>query len=259
MAYSNRRGRRYSRYSYDSGHQAAMRHIRAFRELERRLGPIVTDVKEAFLNLGNSDFNLLLAKYGELFGQSAQDYALQTYPKWRAGQTKMSGKVAERLLNLLPPYLKFEHRYAMVEKLCNHHATKQYRSVKINLKKPEAGLDELNRSIKEVLEISAVSEKYLPEHVLNTINWLNDDDMVISRQMLAEIDRKRNAKSLTLAEKEFQNVMEQVKNVKGEASFSQRIEIAGGTIVVSAEKKSLKALWITLGIIALYIIYRLSK
>ena len=257
MTYSNRRGRRH--YSYDSGHQAAIRHIQAFRELERNLGPIVPDVKTAFLNLDKSDFNRLLSKYGELHGQSAQDYAQQTYPKWRCGQVKMSGTVAERLLNLLPPYLKFDHRYAMVEKLCNHHAKKQYRSVKINLKKPETGLEELNQSIKNVLEVSSESEKYLPPHVLNTINWLNDDDMVVSRQMLAEIDRKRNANSLSIAEKEFKNIMELVKNVKGEASFSQRIELAGGTIVVSAEKKSFVALWIALCLITLYIIYRLSK
>jgi hypothetical protein len=257
MSYSNRRPRR--RYGYDYGQQAAIRHVQAFRELERKLGPIVPDVKEAFLNLGNSDCNRLLAKYGDLYGQKAQDYAQQTYSKWGSGQVKMSGMVAERLINLLPPYLKFEDRYMMVEKLCNHHAKNLYQSVKINLKKPELGLHELNQSIKKVLDISAESTKYLPQHVIDTIKWLNDDDMTVSRQMLSEIDMKRNANSLVLAEKEFKNIMEQVKNVKGEAHFSQRIELAGGTIVVSGEKKSFTALWIMLGVIVLYIIYRLSK
>jgi hypothetical protein len=252
MTYS--KGRRRRSYSYDPGHEAAIQHVQDYRDLERKLGPIVQDVKEAFLNLGNSDFNRLLAKYGDLHGQKAKDYAQRTYTQWRSGKVKISGMVAERLLKLLPPYLKFEHRYTMVEKLCNHHAKKVYRSVKINLKKPEAGLDELNRSIKEVLEVSAESKKYLPEHVLNTINWLNDDDMVISRQMLAEIDIKRNKKSLQLAEKEIKNIMEKVKNLKGEASFSQRIELVGGTIVISAEKKSFLAFWSVLVLIALYII-----
>jgi hypothetical protein len=62
-------------------------------------------------------------------GNSAHDYALQTYPKWRNGLVKLSGMVAERILNLVPPYLKFDRRYTTVEKLCNHHAKKLYRQV----------------------------------------------------------------------------------------------------------------------------------
>jgi hypothetical protein len=246
-------------YSYDPGKEAAIRHIEAFRELERKLGPIVPDVKEAFLNLGNSDFDQLLAKYGNLHGHRAQDYAKQTYPKWISGEVKMSGMVAERLLKLLPPYLKFEHRYAMVEKLCEYHAKKEHRSVKIDLKKPEAGIDELNQCIQDVLEVSAVNEKYLPEHVLKAINWLNDDDVVISRHMLAKIDRKRNDNSVMLAKKEVNNIVQQLNKINAETHFYQKIDLIGGTIVINAKKNSLIGCTPILVLIALFIIYLIIK
>ena len=39
-------------------------------------------------------------------------------PKWRTGRVQMSGMVAERLFNLLPPRMPLGVKYKLVEGLC---------------------------------------------------------------------------------------------------------------------------------------------
>src|SRR5439155_23839491 len=129
------------------GRVMAQKHIQAYHQLTRRLGPIVDDVKRAFFNLDRIELKDLLSRYGEDYGDSARHYAEETYQRWKSGRVELSGQTAERLLNLVPRYLSFEQRFSMVEKLCDYHALQRQAFVSVDMKNPSSGLMEIRKQI----------------------------------------------------------------------------------------------------------------
>lgn len=189
MTYRKNRGYR-GKYPRIYANQQAIEHVEAYRALERKLGPIVNDVRKEFFSFHSFQLVNLLDEYELKYGNKAAEYARETMPKWKSGQTKMSGQTAERLLNLVPRYLTYDSRFHMVQKLCNHHAPKIDRTVSINPENINAGLAEVEDHLNNLLsELPTI--KWLPDYVSETVKWLNDDDVIITRGMLAEIDRKR--------------------------------------------------------------------
>ena len=67
--------------------------------------------------------------YGQLHGKNAEKYARKTFHNWKSGQTTLSGQTAERLLNLILPYLPQNIKYELIKKLRNHYLQKQTRHI----------------------------------------------------------------------------------------------------------------------------------
>ena len=75
------------------------------QELTNTFAGIDKDIQKIFFALNSRSLNMLFKKYGQLHGKNAEKYARKTFPKWKNEQTGLSGQTAERLLNLIPPYL----------------------------------------------------------------------------------------------------------------------------------------------------------
>ena len=183
------------------GREAALRHIEDYRELEKRLGPILGDVRGVFFSLSKQDLVGLLSEYRKRYGDSAFNYAAETYQLWKTGRRKMSGQTAERLLNLIPPRLSSSKRYELVEKLCNHHRKITRHEVYIDPSDSGPGLSQL----RQLVINSSTSEtiRYIPSDVLEVITWLNNESVTATRALLAQIDKARHATLSQLAEKEI--------------------------------------------------------
>lgn len=227
--------RSYHKHQIAHHSEAAVEHVRQYRELSTRLGPIVEDIKQAFFNLLPADLENLLEIYARQYGTKAADYARRTLPLWRSGRTKISGQTAQRLLNLVPKYLSFEQRYVIVKKLCEHHAPKKYQHVTINVKAPAEGFAELRRTLIEFQDYSLL--KHLPDHVLATATWLNDDDVTASRALIAQIDRQKAEIIQSITDRELRHLNTLIPGGTI-TSGSKTIEFPNGTISVVLHEPS---------------------
>lgn len=69
--------------------EEALKHIEAFRRLERKIGPILNDVVSIFYSLDSVALNSVLDEYerilrsnmGKAYSESARQYACDTFPK----------------------------------------------------------------------------------------------------------------------------------------------------------------------------------
>ena len=212
-----------------AGKHAAFRHVDAYRALERRLGCIVGDVRELLFGLPPTRLRALLDAYEVRHGTSARAYAERTMPRWRSGATKLSGQTAERMIDLLPRQLTTAQRYRLVERLCAHHLSAASYRVSVRADAPAAGMRELDEALRALTEVPAL--KYLPEAVLATVRWLNDDDAQATRALLSELDRRRNVIVGEAARREYARIKGIVARTDG-ASAKQRIDLATGRIDV---------------------------
>ncbi len=236
MAYYRRGYRSKHARQRTAGMERALQHIGEYNALASRLGPIVDDIKKAFFGLSGADLARLLNIYEKQNGAKAANYARKTFGIWKAGQRKMSGQTAERLLNLVPKYLDFQQRYRMLNRLCDHHVTKRRVHVTINTKHPADGLSALKNHMEDFCNIDTL--KHLPGHVMDTATWLHDSDIVATRALLSQIDKENSEAVHQVARKEFGRIRAIVAR-QDVSSISQVIEFPTGTISVSFKKPSL--------------------
>lgn len=162
-------------------------------------GGAVRKVREHFLKLRQADLDLLLQEYGRVNGESAERYARQTYRQWQSGGTKLSGKVMERLIVLVPPFLSPTDRYELLLDVLKKHSSRQrgtvQEDVSINSEAPDAGFAEAWAKLERIRHSDQLA--YLPDDVMETARWLYDDDMTTARAMLARAthDENENAKA----------------------------------------------------------------
>ena len=75
------------------------------------------DIKKAFFNLDVKEKQKIFLHYKREYGQEAREYAEKTYKKWKSGEVRMSGKVADRLLAILPYYLSFDEKFSLIQRI----------------------------------------------------------------------------------------------------------------------------------------------
>lgn len=233
--YYHRRRFGYRRHPSSPGEQRAIEHVRAYADLERRLGPIVDDVRQAFLSLPSSSLDTLFREYGHQYGPSAQSYAIDAFPHWKDGTRRMSGQTASRLLNLVPKHLSRQQRLAMVKRLCEHHSQRHHESIEIDREHPEQTLQTVREAIDRIADFSVV--KSLPEHVTTTVTWLNDNDVVVGRAMLTEVDKEMHIAVRNSIERNW-NMIATIVRKPDVDNFSERFVFPTGTIDVYARKQS---------------------
>ncbi|MFB1487723.1 MULTISPECIES: CFI-box-CTERM domain-containing protein [unclassified Thiocapsa] len=178
----------------------------------------------------------LFNEYRLTYGDSAAEYAIETFPRWRWGQTMMSGQTAHRLLNLVPKYLTTGQRFDMVKRLCEHHAIKKHLSVEIKKKSPLDALPALRAAIEDLKAITDL--KYLPDHVLETATWLHDHDSTATRAVLAVIDKERQSTVLSAIDRQWPTIsrLAQSTDVK---SFSETFNFPTGQLRVYSTEPSI--------------------
>ena len=176
------RRRRYRKSSRDF----ALEHIEAGKKLSRELGGTDKDVKRWFFNLPNAQLNKILDAYQAKFGPKPGSYARQTFPKWKSGETQMSGLVAERLFSLLPNYMPLETKFNLVESLWKHVAPSKKRLIVAGR---EADIDEIVLTMeKEIIELT--TGWTIPQEMESRFKWLANKDSRVYQQLLSRIKQQ---------------------------------------------------------------------
>jgi hypothetical protein len=180
VTYDGRRKKRYKGYYDDIGHQRALEHIREAEALSRELGGTDKDVKKYFFSLSPGELKKVFDDYGQKYGRLKQEYAEETFQRWKTGQVRMSGLVAGRLFNLLPPRMPLKNKYALVENLWKEYCP---RSDKIILIGADANNQEIIDTIQSYL-LDTVVNYDIPSPLQRRFNWLSGGDVNVKQQLL---------------------------------------------------------------------------
>ncbi len=171
---------RYSR-GRSAGYDAALRHIEEYEKLSRELGGTVEDVKEWLFSLPPSQLNPILDDYERDYGSSARKYAEESgLPGWKSGRKKMSGMVAERLFNLLPPRMPVETKFRLSENLWKHYGPKSHEVIRVL---PTVAAEDLIEKASAHFE-KCIGEYRIPEQLSNRFRWLTGGDVTAQEQLL---------------------------------------------------------------------------
>lgn len=207
------------------------------RELTSTFGGIDRDVERLFLALDRDELHELLRDYEDEFGKSAATYARKTFPKWKNGTVRMSGEVAERLLNLVPPLLPRETRFELVKKLRASSFRKVYRRVH---SKPDCWRGDLAPVIAEV--VSNGSTAKISDAVKNRVSWLANGDVSATEQLLLAAEKDEAITRLVYLDAELRRIEAMVAQLGHlNTSISHQIDLPQGTIdlTISIPEKTL--------------------
>lgn len=185
--------RRYysNRYDYRStaGQEAARRHIEEARQFEKEMGGTVSDVKTYFFGLGATELDAVFAAYGRKYGTSKEQYARQIFARWKSGSTQMSGLVAKRLFEFLPPRMPIATKIELAGNVWHHFGTSSSRHITVG---PNADPELVIGKVRETL--AAVIQDYnIPENVKNRFEWLAAGDVAVKERLLnyfRQMDKK---------------------------------------------------------------------
>lgn len=175
---SYRRGRSFDYRSV--GYERALEHIREAEVLSRELGGTDQDVKQYFFSLSPAQLREILDKYERKYGMYAREYAEKTLPSWRSGKVHMSGMVAERLFNLLPPMMPLEAKFRLTESLWKHVGPSSNKKYYVG---HDVNIEEISQRVKEHLE-EVVTHYQIPSSMEERFNWLSHGDVGIKQQLL---------------------------------------------------------------------------
>lgn len=195
-------GRRYSRSGSGwSGAEWAAHHQRRRAELTLRFGGIDQDVERIFLSLDHVSLRALLRDYAAEYGDGAAAYARTTYPKWKARSVLLSGQTAERLLDLLPPYLSSQVRYELIRKLRQNCLAKLTLNVTCE---PANWREAVRPAVNQV--VSHFRAQNLPPYVTSVATWLTRNDARAAQALLARAEEEEAVIRTRLLAEEFRRI-----------------------------------------------------
>jgi hypothetical protein len=160
-----------------------LEHIAAAKRLTAELGGMDQAVKAYFFSLPPVQLTAILDDYQRVYGSKAHEYATNTISKWRNGQRKMSGDVAERLFNLLPPRMPLGVKYKLVEGLWHHVGPSSRHRIRVGADANVAEAIELARS--KITEF--VVNYKIPSNLESRFNWLSAGDVSVKQMLLSHI------------------------------------------------------------------------
>ena len=207
-------------------------HVSQRKQLTNMFAGIDKDIQKIFLALNTQSLDRLLDKYGQLHGKNAEKYARKTFPYWKSGETALSGQTAERILNLIPPYLQKDIKYELIKKLRNHYFQKQTRHISTTIEEWKADV------IPEVKELIKVSNNFkLPETLMKRATWLANGEVDAANKILASLELEEAKVGANYLEIEFNRIQYLVDHVSHTQSILHSIELPQGNINVVIEQE----------------------
>jgi hypothetical protein len=198
------------------------------QELSSTFGGIDRDVEGLFLNLSRPDLEELFEVYQESFGRSAASYARKTYQNWKKGNVRMSGQVAERLLNLLPPLLPDNIRYELVKKLRSANFRRVQRAVHTTPAEWREALAPVVREVVEHGQSAAISNA-----IKERVAWLAEGDVAAAERLLHAAEQDEALIRLSYLTSEFKRIDAMVLSMGAlKTSISHEIDLPQGSISV---------------------------
>jgi hypothetical protein len=162
------------------GLEVALRHIEDARRLSEELGGTDSDVKVYFFQLDGKELRAVLDEYGLKYGKGKKEYAEEILPLWRSGSRKMSGLVAERLFNLLPPRMPLSTKYDMVRTLWEQNSPMSHASFVVG---PDCDPNVATREIEGHL-LEVVTKYKIHDPLEKRFRWLSSGDVSIRQELL---------------------------------------------------------------------------
>jgi hypothetical protein len=205
--YYHRRGQSRGR-AYSPGSEAARRHIEEAKRFSKELGGIDNDVKGYFFRLTPAQLEPILDEYGQIHGLSARNYAEKTIAKWSSGRTHMSGMVAERLFNLLPPRMPLSEKYDLVKNLWEHVCPRTTHAFLVG---PEGDGLVLETRVRDYL-VSTVTGHAIPETMEKRFEWLSSGDVKVKQQLLNNLRAMERNLVLDTIREELPIFLAQIRN-----------------------------------------------
>ena len=220
---ARRRGRGRRLYSSYGSYVVSQR-----TELTTAFGGIDRDVERLFLALDPYSLEVLFQAYTGHYGGSAGAYARKTYPKWQSGAVRMSGEVAERLLNLLPPRLPYAVRYDLIKKLRNANFRPMTRHVCTS---PDRWREDLRPVIEEVVKHGETAN--LSDRLKGRVAWLANGDVAAAEELMSEAVREDSLNRLAYLKVEFQRLDAIIAQLgEYQTAVTHSIELPQGSIHV---------------------------
>ncbi len=190
------------------------------------------DIQKIFFALNAETLDTLFKKYGQLHGKNAEEYARKTFPQWENGKTILSGQTAERLLNLIPPYLPQNTKYDLVKKLRDYYLKKQTKHISTTYEKWK---DDVIPAINNLIKVS--SDFKLPETLMQRAVWLTNGDVDAVNKILASLEHEEARIRVSYLAIEFERMQHLVDHVPHTQSIRHLIELPQGNINVIIEKE----------------------
>src|SRR5262249_8627068 len=219
---------------YDAGREAARRHIEEAKAFSREIGGTDTDVKQYFFSLTGNQLNDIFREYGEKYGGKSEEYARLTFSRWRTGATKMSGTVAKRLFDLLPPRMPLAKKYELAQNVWKHFGPSSSHHYTVG---PNANVSTVATLIAEKLD-KVVLEYGVPETLQNRFRWLAAGDVRLQEQLLNHF--RQLQKTLAVEKIQYElPVLQQQMHEYGGITFRARstIQIHRHNISVWIDKR----------------------
>lgn len=175
-----RRVRQHRNYTRSAGQEAALRHIEQARAFSHEIGGTDADVKAYFFSLGGSELGEIFLAYGKINGKEAELYARQAFQKWKSGSTQMSGLVAQRIFNLLPPRMPSATKLELAGNIWRHFGPSSMHCFAVG---PAADAKSVIDTVSG--RLNAVIQTYqIPQHVRNRFEWLSAGDVKVKDELL---------------------------------------------------------------------------
>lgn len=148
--------------------------------MSAELGGADKDVKAYFFSLSPTALAPILKDYESRYGTSARQYAQSALPQWRNGRRQMSGLVAERLVDLLPPRMPLVEKYKLIEGLWKHVGPTSRKVLRVGV--DSAPADILEAAAAHIEEV--VVSYQIPERLEHRFQWLAAGDANVRQQLL---------------------------------------------------------------------------
>lgn len=201
-------------------------------------GGALDAIRSAFLALDEDAFDALIEDYGQIHGAPAAAYARKAFPKWKSGETRLSGQTMERLVTLVPPFLEPSQRFEILRQVVARHKPStggSFESIHVDASNPEEGFAKLDAALAAMKKQDLLA--HIPQNVLSAASWLCDNDITAARALLAQADGQRNEIMRAAAVKEVELLKKTVRS-KQVQSATYSVEMPAGSLFVSVHTRS---------------------
>jgi hypothetical protein len=233
MAQYRHRGSR--SFSRDIGREIARQHVEEARRLSQELGGTDEDVKQYFFAVPQAQLNRILNLYEVRHGQQARQYAQQTIRRWRTGERRMSGLVASRLFNLLPPLMPLEDKYRLITNLWHHVGPSSKKILRVGL---DANIDDVLLTVKQHMD-EVVVRYAIPDNLERRFNWLSAGDAHVKQNLLNHLRHMEKSLVVEGARAQLPVLLAHLQSEQGNHThrLAQILQIGKHELELAVDKK----------------------
>ena len=140
-------------------------------------------MKGYFFDLSEGEPVEIFDEYEDLHGTQSREYEVETLPKWKSGRVPMSGRVATRLFQLLPPHMPVSEKYTLTENLWKHVGPSSQKLLRVGV---DAAVTEVMDLVRD--HISKVVTHYtIPDSLDRRFTWLTAGDVQVKQEILNQL------------------------------------------------------------------------